>query len=468
MIRSKKVVVIVCFLFLLLKVTGEINDILMPVNDSVDSLREEKAPIDVMFFGSSHAFANINPVTLWREYGIAAQCVGAGEQAMPYTYYTLREAVKVQRPKVAVVEVYMAIVDDNYFDDKRYPQFSASFTNFRPSLEKLEIVYKFCRDVPEVNGNEINAALGFPGYHQRYTELEKNDFERIYDNRGFQIIYESNPQDKTEFCPTSQITEGKPMSVWAEKYLSDMISFCEDKGISLMFLVTPYRMLEEHAAVLKTVSDLAEKRSIPFIDMNNYIDEIGMDYNTDFADWGHANNRGSAKVSKWLGSYLTNHYGLENQTGDKRYKNWERLSEIYEQLENNYWLIRQTQLDQYIQHLKNPDYLVVLLAGDVEADNVLKAEYYDAFGITYEPQLEAKAFMIENSEIMQLDMPGEHIRVCRKDTIGIIKNSDGILCKVNNQSYTVNGEDRIIVYDKKTKEIVDQVVIDWENKCVVR
>ncbi|WP_092330989.1 hypothetical protein [Butyrivibrio sp. YAB3001] len=46
------------------------------------------------------------------------------------------------------------------------------------------------------------------------------------------------------------------------------------------------------------------------MDLFDYVDEMGIDTKTDFADKGHLNNDGAKKVSDFLGEYLVNHYEL--------------------------------------------------------------------------------------------------------------------------------------------------------------
>ena len=60
---------------------------------------------DVMFFGSSHAHCTVDHGLLWDQYGIAGYTLSAGSQRLDSTYYFLKEAIRVQKPKIAVVEV---------------------------------------------------------------------------------------------------------------------------------------------------------------------------------------------------------------------------------------------------------------------------------------------------------------------------------------------------------------------------
>ena len=68
---------------------------------SVDSFYEvDKGLVDVLFFGSSHCYCSIDPSVLWEEHGIGSFSLAISGQDFAGTYYTLKEALKTQDPKV--------------------------------------------------------------------------------------------------------------------------------------------------------------------------------------------------------------------------------------------------------------------------------------------------------------------------------------------------------------------------------
>ena len=65
-----------------------------------------------MFFGNSHAHCTVDHGLLWNNYGIAGYTLSAGSQQLDSTYYFVKEAIEVQKPKVVVVEVYGALWEE--------------------------------------------------------------------------------------------------------------------------------------------------------------------------------------------------------------------------------------------------------------------------------------------------------------------------------------------------------------------
>ena len=76
---------------------------------------------------------------------------------------------------------------------------------------------------------------------------------------------------------------------------------------------------EKHAGV----EAYARENKIEYIDMNLFIDEIGIDWVHDTRDKGdHVNFEGAQKVTHFVGNYLKNTGLLSSHKGDKNYDMW--------------------------------------------------------------------------------------------------------------------------------------------------
>lgn len=69
-------------------------------------------------FGSSHAHCTVDHGLLWDQYGIAGYTLSAGSQRLDSTYYFLKEAIRVQKPKIAVVEVWGTVLDGMEYSEE--------------------------------------------------------------------------------------------------------------------------------------------------------------------------------------------------------------------------------------------------------------------------------------------------------------------------------------------------------------
>lgn len=81
------------------------------------------------------------------------------------------------------------------------------------------------------------------------------------------------------------------------------------------------------------VKKISEEKGLPFIDLNQILEEFGFDWETDSRDKGdHLNYSGAVKVSDYLGKYLQDTYGLVSRKGDEKYASWEEDLCKYEKM----------------------------------------------------------------------------------------------------------------------------------------
>ena len=58
------------------------------------------------------------------------------------------------------------------------------------------------------------------------------------------------------------------------------------------------------------MTEYAREKGCVYINMFDHMEECGLDSKTDFRDAGHTNSRGAAKISAYLGKYLSEYYDL--------------------------------------------------------------------------------------------------------------------------------------------------------------
>jgi len=132
---------------------------------------QPKNSIDVVFLGSSHIHCDVNTAILWDNYGIAGYDYSAAEQPIWITYYYLKEFCKNQNPEVVVIDLYSIARFGDDFNEFWMPD-NVYGMNF--SLNKAELMLNSCTK------EQINKYFpSFAGYHNRYNELEDQDYELL-------------------------------------------------------------------------------------------------------------------------------------------------------------------------------------------------------------------------------------------------------------------------------------------------
>ena len=179
------------------------------------------------------------------------------------------------------------------------------------------------------------------GYHERWSSLADSDFNVLKYNvksyeRGYDF-YANRYLDSAGYdalaLPSYYCEEDtKPEELSPESlfYLKKMMDFCEDHGIALVLIKTPH-VSEWNNAAHNAVSEIAEEYELPFLDFNYapYIFDINYNNALDSKDGAHLNYEGAVKFTRFLSTYLTNNYNLNDIRNDNKYIFMEEQKEAY-------------------------------------------------------------------------------------------------------------------------------------------
>ena len=322
---------------------------------------EPENTIDVLCFGSSHIFENVNTAVLWNEYGIADFNLCGSVQPIWNTYYYMKEALKTQHPKVMVVDIYGTIQTEDYIDHSRIIK---NNYGLRFSKDKIESV--LVSSPPE---NWLSYLLEYSNYHNRYMEIGRSDFVDYlgttnYKNwKGFGLNTAMQEFLEPEGFCTNEITE---LTNKVTEYLLKIINLSREHNIPLLLIKTPYsNITSEDQKKYNMVEKIASENGIPFINYNLLIKEIGLDFKTDYADTDHMNHFGNVKFTRYLADYLKENYNIPDRRGDSTYKSYNLMADNCQQRIYNLELTKIDNLDAYLEKLYNRKYTVIYsITGD--------------------------------------------------------------------------------------------------------
>ncbi len=289
------------------------------INQARSFYEQPKDTIDVLMLGSSHIHCDINTALLWEKYGIAAYDYSAAEQTMWQTYYYFKEALKTQKPKVAVLDFYAPACFKN---DYQYDFLYENVQGLRPSLNKLGLFVTSC----EVTKWD-DYFPDFFTYHNRYENLTQDDFDAFWGKEDLAAFKGYTPYCAVKEQPRPDFSEtiGADITPKTEKYLNKIIDLANENDVKLFFIVAPYIIYEKEMLTYNKVRQIAEDNGIEYMNMNEAYDEIGLDFSKDFNDHSHLNYEGSSKFTDYLAGHLLGRFGdlIEDRRGDERYKSWD-------------------------------------------------------------------------------------------------------------------------------------------------
>lgn len=253
--------------------------------------------IDVLGLGNSDLYSALNPYQLWEEQGIPSYIAGAPNSTTPISYEMLERIFQCQKPKVILFEV------DELFEKRIHQSFSTA----------QHIAYSNCYSLFSENRNLLN---------NPYLDKMRSTSLRV-NSKGFWKTTMVQPyyHGFSYMVPT---TQKEPLDALSSKYLDKIINLSKQNNCEIFFVSMPSASSWNYAKH-NTVSELAQKYGVPYIDFN--VDQLNTGFNwlTDTRDSGnHSNLNGSIKLTRYLGDYLKTNYKLENHKNDQNYKMWEK------------------------------------------------------------------------------------------------------------------------------------------------
>lgn len=306
----------ICFLLITALILAGFSFILEPKNNSkkngmanensVGFYSEKDGNIDVFLMGNSNTYAGFSPLEMWHDYGLTSYASGVAYERVVEAYYMIKDVLRYHHPKLFVLET------DCIFTGKK------NTDQITLALEK-----------------SINYEIPLFNYHNHWKTVYFPEMFTLPDYRwhsyshGQYINVNSEPYPgKMDLTPTQQRAEID----WITRfYLNAIVSLCESNQIPLLFVYVPCAdawTYPKHNAI----QDYADEKNIPFLDLNLIQDELGIDWQTDTRDKGtHLNVFGAKKISKYIGSYLMEHYPLKDHRKEKKLaKVWKKDYKLYQ------------------------------------------------------------------------------------------------------------------------------------------
>lgn len=315
----------------------------------------QKEDFDVLFFGSSHTEIFVNPMDLWKDFGIVSYNFGNPEESLETSFLLMKNAIEIHKPKVIVLDVAMFNLCEN---NTNKDHMHYALDSFPISKSKLEAINEA---LPNIN-EKIEMIFTLGSYHTRWKELGKEDFinTEYYVKGNMSYGY----WHTTKVTPTNQysLVDGESdNSIKDEKALYKIINMCKQEEIKLLFVANPYCCQDYKQRNIHSVEKIAEAENVDFL---NFIDdEFLTDYRVDYYDDDHVNQSGMHKVTYCLGDYIANNYDVIDAREDIRYSDWWKDYRKYVQLKLETLGQMADDINVFLELLHDKDYRTVVYLG---------------------------------------------------------------------------------------------------------
>lgn len=300
--------------------------------------RQEKNSHDVIYLGSSFSYCGISPLRIWEEQGISGYVFSNPAQKAWISAYYLEEALKYQTPEVVIYEA--GAITDEEETDEGHNRKNIDYLRWSPT--KLKAIMTICKNTGESKKEYLFPLLRF---HSRWNDLDQSDFHLAWDSSYFLMGTALKPTAKPasekkieryeRWAPGENDEIPAKIGPKCTDAVLRMKELCEEKGIAFQLVRMPSMQWSPEAG--EAVKEFADENDIPFLDMNLYQDEIGIDWKTDTHDKGmHLNILGCAKASSFLGKYLKENYEFDTEMSDGNRNFWDESAAKFDSLLKTY------------------------------------------------------------------------------------------------------------------------------------
>lgn len=274
--------------------------------DAYSFMNEPENSIDIVALGNSNLYSGFVPTTLWEKYGYTSSVSAAPHQTPLESKMLLEQLLQSQKPQLVILETDMLY--DGGAADENESVFSRLYDDFEYAVSSSATIYEF---------------------HNAWKSLKKSDRSHKY-SHGY---YFNNDVDGVEYSGYMDYTEEvQNPNVKAASQFDELVSFCKDNGLKILFLEMPTTNTWNYARH-NAVSVLAENYGVEFIDANVLLDEIGIELESCFRDKGfHLNFDSASLLTEYVGSFIRDTYNLDSIQGESELVDyWDNEVELFKE-----------------------------------------------------------------------------------------------------------------------------------------
>jgi len=282
---------------------------------------------DVLFMGTSRVLDAVQPLELWRDFGITSYNMGNNSEPLGMTRHVLDLVFDTHVPKVAVIDVfYMAHSID---EEWTYPYRHVFLDEIPLNRAKIDAVRA---TLPQSEWQEF--LMPFSLYHGRWDEILSGSTERMVDCEPYMMGAElrSGRVQRHDYELTEEIEQD---ALPGDDALREIAAFCRENGVEPVFAALPGHASQKEQMAMNRAGMIAEELGVPFVNM---MCENVIDFDMDCCDEaGHLNPDGARKTTAYLGAWLTEHFELEDKRGNNAYSYWDENLRTYEAYRKAFW-----------------------------------------------------------------------------------------------------------------------------------
>lgn len=304
---------------------------------------QPKDSLDAVFLGRSMVDTDWAAPLAWEQEGITVYPLASNDQLFCITSYLIKEAQKGQNPKLYIVDVHgireeamgsiahrLRLVTDNM-------PLSINKINLVQTVSDWEELYRKTHDETEkiiqsdTIAEDLSYYCGFVNNHARWEKLLKESKQEKKLTLPSSLLAFSNLKRQKEKVTKPDPPSDSYWSPYAAAVFTEFLDFCEETNTPVLFVSLPSIEDDADYKQMNAALEMAEARNFPTLNLNTsqIYKEMNLNFDTDFIDNDHLNNKGAIKATTYITSYLIKNYDFPDKRGDTKYKHWDEAVKLF-------------------------------------------------------------------------------------------------------------------------------------------
>ncbi len=332
------------FLALALCILASVSYMLRPTENGTGRWKvagfygEEKDSLDVVTIGSSAIYRFFHNPYFYEHFGMTSYNFAGADQEVQILGALIDEVEREQSPQLYVIETRKFIKGVFADDAAAMDEVTATEATAKKEIRLRRFTdnmpyswnrFKLINDQVEGNWEDkLDYHLDIIRYHGNWEKVTPWQIRTYYDNtrnntvKGWSNIVNIDPKEP---LPKFDTLEPLPIEEDSEGYLRDLLQKCKDEQINVVFVSTPWNASEEQRRKNIYIGNIVEEYGFLFYNGNELVDEMGLDYTTDFYDNAHVNVWGAEKFTQHFGDFIVENFDLKPAKHSKSVvKSWKK------------------------------------------------------------------------------------------------------------------------------------------------
>lgn len=256
-----------------------------------------------MFLGSSHSVCSFNTKIFDEKLDKKSFNLSFASQSPEGTYFTLKEALEYQKPKLIIFELFWKMLERDDLARKLY-----TYEFMKSGKIKREFYFKGFSLEDKIKNIRVlkyknDVFKFFSKRKQTNRDSESVSSTRYYQNGGF--TYDTRIASEEEIRKIKEDEDFFEIILENDnvEYIKKIVDICNENKIDIKFLTAPIPTSslndnkEKYTLINEKIKKIVEENKVYYIDYNieNIYREIFED--EDFKDYHHLNYSGAKKLN---------------------------------------------------------------------------------------------------------------------------------------------------------------------------